>query len=225
MAPKNTTVVAPVVADVSAIVDVKANKDIKKAKKIAEVAGAEVATKPKKAKKTEVMRTDDVFQAVIDSGKISIEEFQKDFGKKLSIKSKFSTKVQKEKKVTQRSLFYQEYKQIKGHEKASLVELINAWNLVKVDPKSKYFVDITKKAVNKYEGLKPGDAIPEKEGYIMGENSRPVKKDSQTGIEVSKKFPNGNGVAAVVEEDAEDDDDSASEASEHSDSEDVTDEE
>lgn len=200
MAPKKTTTVvaAPIVAPVVApIHDVKADKEVKKAKKIAEVAVAEVEEKPKKVKKTEVMRADDVIQALIDTGRVNIDEFTTEFGKKVSIKSKFTTK---QKKDTQRTIFIREYKLVKGQEKAGLAELKDAWNAAKADPKNKFFVDVTAKKINKYEGILPGQDIPDKEGYIMGENSRPVKKDKQTGINVMKKFPNGNGVEVTAEE-------------------------
>jgi hypothetical protein len=69
-----------------------------------------------------------------------------------------------------------------------------AWNIVKKDPKGKFFYEPVVKT-KKYEGIKEGEPIPDKEKHIMGSKKKPMKIGSKT----HEKWCKEKGIAFTKE--------------------------
>jgi hypothetical protein len=178
--------------------------------------------KPKKGRKSDWERADMIYSEIIKSGLITEDEFKKKYAKMVSSKSNFSNKKSDaDKKPLNNYLqFCAEYRAEHGKTKQS--DLKVAWAAAKADPDSKWHCVEIPKVKPDYSGLKPGDAVPGKDNYIMGLNGRPVlnngpnREKINAGKEETKKE---SEVETEDEEEAEEEEENSEESSEESDEE------
>jgi hypothetical protein len=212
---KLSKVVSDVVSDV-------VSEDVKNSEMIAEVVEKVVeekevvVPKTKKPRKTNVEKLNELLDAILEAESVHTEDTIKELCKKFKVNGTKYSVEKKKREPTAWNTFMKEYtlKCKSEKKKVDFGERKIAWNAAKSDPNSKYYVDPEKKAVktNKYEGLKPGDAIPDQPGKIMGNNKKPVSKKGAAGMKVLEEL--GRADESESEEEAVESDSSSDDASE-----------
>ncbi len=173
--------------------------------------------KPKstKPKKTQVERFDSYIQLILDTDnlmlgeeKLNKDHIKKIIGKKVSVKSEFSTKTKRDTSTQQPSKIakcraeFMEVCNAKG-KTYNMANFNAVWNILKNDPTSEYFTESSKKHVKKYEGVAPGQPIenPDKPGeWVMGSFNKPVKKGSEAYKKLMEDLQGKDGASTSEDE-------------------------
>jgi hypothetical protein len=157
----------------------------------------------KSTRKTEYEKADDIFELIIKAGKYTEQEFKEAFGTKVSKYSKYSNKPleKKENPFVQFARELRAAPREPGLAKLTSQEVSLAWAAAKLDKNSKWYVSEKVASSTAYAELKPGDPIPDQEGFIMGEKKKKVKATGAAGVKILKGLLEQKDVKVLVDKD------------------------